>query len=113
MTTRTSVFAAVDVETSKLIGECDPRHCSVEFRQFLDALDAAVPKQFDVHLVLYNLWHAQNARGMPSFLSALHTHRHILDQPSRTLVRPAHGEAPAALCMSQHTGTGVSHSHLH
>jgi transposase len=50
----TSLFAALDVKTGKLIGQCHRRHRSVEFRQFLDTLDAAVPKQFDVHLVLDN-----------------------------------------------------------
>jgi transposase len=37
-----------------LIGECHRRHRSVEFRQFLDTIDTAVPKRFDVHLVLDN-----------------------------------------------------------
>lgn len=50
----TSLFAALDVKTGKLIGECHRRHRSVEFRQFLDTIDAAVPQRFDVHLVLDN-----------------------------------------------------------
>jgi transposase len=50
----TSLFAALDVKTGRLIGECHRRHRSVEFRQFLDTIDAAVPKRFDVHLVLDN-----------------------------------------------------------
>jgi transposase len=50
----TSLFAALDVKTGQLIGECHRRHRSVEFRQFLDTIDAAVPRRFDVHLVLDN-----------------------------------------------------------
>ncbi len=50
----TSLFAALDVKTGKLIGECHRRHRSAEFRKFLDTIDAAVPPQFDVHLVLDN-----------------------------------------------------------
>lgn len=50
----TSLFAALDVKSGRLIGECHRRHRSVEFRQFLETIDAAVPKRFDVHLVLDN-----------------------------------------------------------
>ena len=50
----TSLFAALDVKTGRLLGECRRRHRSVEFRQFLDTIDASVPKRFEVHLVLDN-----------------------------------------------------------
>jgi transposase len=50
----TSLFAALDVKTGRLIGECHRRHRSVEFRQFLDTIDGIVPRRFDVHLVLDN-----------------------------------------------------------
>ena len=50
----TSLFAALDVKTGQLIGECHRRHRSVEFRQFLDTIEAQVPKRFDIHLVLDN-----------------------------------------------------------
>jgi transposase len=50
----TSLFAALDVKSGRLIGECHRRHRSVEFRQFLDTIDATVPKRFDLHLVLDN-----------------------------------------------------------
>lgn len=51
----TSLFAALDVKTGNVIGECRPRHRAVEFRKFLDTIDAAVPADLDVHLVLDNL----------------------------------------------------------
>jgi transposase len=50
----TSLFAALDVKTGRLIGELHRRHRSIEFRQFLDTIDAAVPDRFDIHMVLDN-----------------------------------------------------------
>lgn len=50
----TSLFAALDVKTGEVIGKCQPRHRSVEFRKFLDTIDAAVPEDLAVHLVLDN-----------------------------------------------------------
>lgn len=50
----TSLFAALDVKTSRVISQFHRRHRSVEFRRFLDAVDAAVPRDVDVHLVLDN-----------------------------------------------------------
>jgi transposase len=50
----TSLFAALDVRTGEVIGECHRRHRAVEFRKFLATIDAAVPSKLDVHLVLDN-----------------------------------------------------------
>lgn len=50
----TSLFAALDVKTSQVISQFHRRHRSAEFRQFLDALDAQVPRELDVHLVMDN-----------------------------------------------------------
>lgn len=50
----TSLFAALDVATGKVIGECHRRHRSHEFLQFLETIDASVPADFDVHLILDN-----------------------------------------------------------
>lgn len=50
----TTLFAALDIRTGKVIGECSARHRAVEFRKFLDRIDAAVPSHLDVHLVLDN-----------------------------------------------------------
>ena len=49
-----SLFAALDVQTGKVIGQCQRRHRSVEFRKFLDRLDAAVPADLAIHIVLDN-----------------------------------------------------------
>jgi transposase len=50
----TSLFAALDIKTGKVIGECHRRHRSTEFRRFLDTVDAAVPGDLDVHVILDN-----------------------------------------------------------
>jgi transposase len=50
----TSLFAALDVKTGEVIGQCHRRHRAVEFRKFLEAVDAAVPPDLAVHLVLDN-----------------------------------------------------------
>ena len=50
----TSLFAALDVATGKVIGECHRRHRSQEFLRFLETIDASVPADLDVHLILDN-----------------------------------------------------------
>ena len=50
----TSLFAALDVKTGTVIGECHRRHRSVEFRKFLDTIEQAVPSGLDVHLIVDN-----------------------------------------------------------
>jgi transposase len=50
----TSLFAALDVKTGEVIGQCHRRHRAAEFRKFLDAIEAAVPEDLDVHLVVDN-----------------------------------------------------------
>ncbi len=50
----TSLFAALNVKTGTLIGECHPRHRAVEFRKFLNTIEASVPKDLEIHLILDN-----------------------------------------------------------
>lgn len=50
----TSLFAALDAHTGKVLGRCHRRHRSIEFRKFLDTIDAAVPAELDVHLIVDN-----------------------------------------------------------
>jgi transposase len=47
-----SLFAALDVAAGKVIGRCYRRHRAEEFRDFLDTVDAAVPADLEVHVVL-------------------------------------------------------------
>jgi transposase len=50
----TDLFAALDVKAGTVIGACKRRHRAIEFRAFLDEVEAAVPGDLDVHLVLDN-----------------------------------------------------------
>lgn len=52
----TSLFAALDVATGKVIGTCSARHRQQEFLKFLKHLDATIVKQpgVTVHLVMDN-----------------------------------------------------------
>lgn len=49
----TSLFAALETRTGAVLGHCFPRHRALEFRKFLDCIDA-VPPALDIHLVLDN-----------------------------------------------------------
>ena len=50
----TSLFAALDIATGKVIGQCFARHRAAEFRRFLDEIEANVPDGLDIHLVMDN-----------------------------------------------------------
>ena len=51
----TSLFAALDILTGKVIGKCYRRRRTKEFIDFLKRLDQEVPDELDVHLVMDNL----------------------------------------------------------
>jgi transposase len=50
----TTLFAALDVATGKVIGQCMPRHRHQEWLKFLRAIDRATPKGLDLHLIADN-----------------------------------------------------------
>lgn len=50
----TSLFAALNVKTGQVIGQLHQRQRAREFRKFLDMIEATVPAQLDVHLILDN-----------------------------------------------------------
>lgn len=50
----TTLFAALDVATGKIIGQLKRRHRSEDFIRFLRHIDAQVPEGLDVHLILDN-----------------------------------------------------------
>ena len=49
-----SLFAALDVATGRVIGSVHRRHRAVEFKKFLAKLDKQVPAELGVHLVCDN-----------------------------------------------------------
>jgi transposase len=50
----TTLFAALDVKSGMVIGDCMPRHRAKEFLTFLRRIERAVLKPRDIHLVLDN-----------------------------------------------------------
>jgi transposase len=49
-----SLYAALDIATGKVIGRLHARHRAIEFKKFLQAIDREVPDELQVHLVLDN-----------------------------------------------------------
>lgn len=50
----TSLFAALDIATGKVIGRCQSRHRHQEFIRFLEQIERTVPAELQIHLVLDN-----------------------------------------------------------
>jgi transposase len=50
----TTLFAALDVLTGKVIGQCLPRHRHEEFLKFLRTIERETPKGLQVHLICDN-----------------------------------------------------------
>jgi transposase len=50
----TTLFAALDVLSGAVIGECLPRHRHEEFLKFLRTIDREVPRGLQIHLILDN-----------------------------------------------------------
>jgi transposase len=49
-----SLYAALDLSTGKVIGKLHSRHRAIEFKKFLQTIDREVPADLAVHLVLDN-----------------------------------------------------------
>ena len=90
----TTLFAALDVATGKVIDKCSKRHRHQEFLAFLRLIDRETPPELDIHLVCGQLCGPQAPQG-PSVAckkaalpSALHAHFRLMAQSGGTLVRP-------------------------
>lgn len=49
-----SLYAALDLTTGKVIGSLHARHRAIEFKKFLQSIDREVPAGLDVHVILDN-----------------------------------------------------------
>jgi transposase len=73
----TTLFAALDVLTGAVIGQCLPRHRHTEFLTFLRTIDRQIPKRLQIHLILdhyathkhptVKAWLAKHPRFHPHF----------------------------------------------
>ncbi len=50
----TTLFAALNVATGEVIGQCLSRHRNTEFVKFLRTIDQQVPKDLQIHMILDN-----------------------------------------------------------
>jgi transposase len=50
----TTLFAALNVLTGIVIGQCMPKHRNTEFLRFLRTIDRQVPKGLQIHMILDN-----------------------------------------------------------
>jgi hypothetical protein len=81
----TSLFAALDIATGRVIGKCYPRRRAAEFRKFLDEIEANVPSGLDVHLVMDNYATHKTPlirSGARSVLAPLATSRKFFSAPA-------------------------------
>jgi transposase len=66
----TTLFAALDVASGKVIGSLHRRHRAIEFKKFLAKIDSEVPAELDVHLICDNL----STHKTPAIIRWLDTH---------------------------------------
>ena len=74
----TTLFAALDIANGQVVTDCKPRHRNQEFLTFLKQIEANVPPELDVYLVMDNYathkhakvkaWFAHHARFHPYFV---------------------------------------------
>ena len=88
-----SLYAALDLATGKVIGRLHKRHRAIEFHKFLQTIDQQVPEHLDVHLVLDN---SSTHKTPRSNGGSLHTHAFTCTSP-----RPAAAGSTSSSAGSQ------------
>lgn len=73
----TSLFAALDVATGRVIGSLKPRHRSREFLSFLRQIQRQVPPGLDVHLIVDNYATHKTAAVAQWLRARPHWHLHF------------------------------------
>ena len=69
----TTLFAALEVATGAVIGQCLPRHRHQEFLAFLNTIEANVPQGLDIEVILDNY----ATHKHPEVLAWLHHHPRV------------------------------------
>jgi transposase len=73
----TSLLAALEVKSSHVLGQTHRRHRSVEFRQFLDYVEANLPADLDIHVIMDNYGTHQTALLRNWFAKRPRFHAHF------------------------------------
>jgi transposase len=77
----TSLFAALDVATGKVIGSLHHRQRHQEFLRFLEKVDAAVPEPLEIHLVMDNYGTHKMPKVKRWFARRPRYHLHFTSRP--------------------------------
>ena len=101
----TTLFAALDVKSGIVIGECQPRHRAKEFIRFLKKIDRVVQKHLDLHLIIDN-YGTHKTPQVQAWLDKhprfkLHFIPTSLAEPRRALLRRDHRQAHQARHLPQ------------
>jgi len=81
-TSISTVFAALDVASGFVIGKCYKRHRAAEFVDFLKQIDANVPSDLDVHIIMDN--YATHKTALVRAWLARRPHYHVHFTPTST-----------------------------
>jgi transposase len=81
----TTLFAALDVLTGKVIGDCLPRHRNGEFLRFLKKVEREVPKGLQIHLICDNYSTHKHANVKAWLTKNPRVHMHITPTSSSWL----------------------------
>lgn len=76
----TSLFAALDIASGFVIGKCYKRHRATEFLDFLKQIDANVPPDLDVHIIMDN--YATHKTALVRAWLARRPHYHVHFTPT-------------------------------
>jgi hypothetical protein len=112
----TTLFAALDVATGHVIGDCHRRHRSQEFLQFLMTIDGRVTTYVDIHFESGQLLDAHKPTRPPlagaqsAVPCPFHAAGRLVAQPRRTLIRAAVGKADQARRPLEHPCARRRHS---
>ena len=115
----TTLFAALNVLTGEVIGQCHGRHRHQEFLKFLRRLDRAFPRDLTLHVIRDNYAthkHKKRFAGGwppdPRFKLHFTPDQRLVAQPRRELVQQADAATPSPRRLLQRAGIGSGHPGL-
>jgi transposase len=73
----TSLFAALNVATGEVIGACHRKHRHQEFLKFLNTMEAQLPKDRKIHIIMDNYATHKTPKVKRWFLKRPHWHIHF------------------------------------
>lgn len=73
----TSLFAALDIATGKVIGSCHAQHRHQEFLKFLNQIDREIPSDLQIHIVMDNYGTHKTPKVQRWFSSRPRYHLHF------------------------------------